>query len=260
MEPPEVLRQASLITSISLERTGCLGSCPAYVVTLHRNGRATKIARQTGSYEAEVHRFVFDQLARLLAAQGFFQLKPRYSIALTDQPSAIVTAELGRRTVRVEDYGSSGPVALWGMQEAIAAVVERLAWRRPGAARVTVQPVQLAAAIEQRLLAWPKRRAVGLPALVADNGLRRWAQSDARTACGEKQGGTMQQELEGPALVRIASVVVKDVKTGVEKLTFTPATLNRRDLGRLGVGAARHDIEGMFCVVAYLGPPVPATK
>ena len=259
-ETPEILKQAARVTAISLERTPCFGSCPAYTVTLHRDGRATYTgkahARRHGLYVARLQPWAFEQLARLLAGQGFFQLRPSYRAPVTCQASAILSVHLGKRVVRVQDYGRAGPAALWGLQLAVDATAERLDWRRPKTARrgKALEPCQLAAAVEQRLIAWRGRKPPGLPPLVADEGLRRWANRDAERACrGGGLRGTIYEEINSAASARMTSREVKDGASGLKRFTAKHSPLRLKQLHRLGVGAALDAVEGTYCVVVYVG-------
>jgi len=259
-------QQAARITSISLERTMCLGSCPAYVVALHRDGRATYSGKahapRQGAYAAMLHPWTFGQLARLLVEQGFFKLQPSYRARVTCQTSAILRVRRGGRLVQVEDYGRAGPVSLWGLQQAVDAVADRLEWRRLPALRGRqgppapgIAPEQLAASVERGLVAWRGGKALKLPALAVDDGLRRWARRDAERACGGRMlRGTSFEQIDGAASARLTSLDVKDVASGLERFSSDKQSpLRQKDYRRLGVGAALDAVERRYCVVVYLG-------
>ena len=84
---------AEEITEIRLERTPCFGTCPVDEVVLRPDGTATYIGHQyvkrVGQYRGTFPREDFDRLAELLETKGFFNLKDRYSMRITDHPSLI---------------------------------------------------------------------------------------------------------------------------------------------------------------------------
>src|SRR5919202_5807692 len=61
------------ITEVTLERTACFGTCPAYKVTIRSDGtiiyEGREFVQMKGTYKGEV--YAFDRLARFILAQGF---------------------------------------------------------------------------------------------------------------------------------------------------------------------------------------------
>jgi hypothetical protein len=114
------------ITEVTLERTACFGTCPAYKVTLRSDGtiiyEGREFVEMKGTYKGEV--YAFDRLARFILAQGFFNLKDDYSINATDLPSAITSVVRGGKRKKVLDYGGAGPLELWGIEMAIDGVLK----------------------------------------------------------------------------------------------------------------------------------------
>jgi len=123
---------ASQISEITLERTRCLGPCPAYQVVLRRDGTATYIGKahveRLGAHQGKLHPSLFIQLARLLLAEDFFELQDRYFKPVTDSPSAIITVVRDGQRKRVSNYASTGPIRLWGLEMAIDAVAAYIEW------------------------------------------------------------------------------------------------------------------------------------
>jgi hypothetical protein len=95
----------------TLERSGCYGSCPAYRVDVHGDGRAV----YTGSHYVDVvgeHRYTVapEAVARLLdsvRAKGLWSLRASYRAGVTDNPTYKVTMRLGGQTHSIEDYVGS---------------------------------------------------------------------------------------------------------------------------------------------------------
>jgi hypothetical protein len=109
------------ITEVTLERTACFGTCPIYKVTLRSDGTITYEGREfvqmKGTHKGMV--YGFDRLARLILAQGYFNLKDDYSIPATDLPSAITSVVRAGKRKTIADYGGAGPIELWGIEMAI---------------------------------------------------------------------------------------------------------------------------------------------
>jgi hypothetical protein len=109
------------ITEVTLERTACYGTCPAYMVTLRRDGtisyKGRKYVELEGAYEGKADGF--DRLAQLIISSGYFNLKDRYTIKATDLPSTITSVVRGGKRKTISNYGDTGPVELWGIEMAI---------------------------------------------------------------------------------------------------------------------------------------------
>ena len=101
--------------SVVLERTGCFGSCPAYVLHVSRSGavlfesrnRRDEVRRETDTIPAyKFHRILAQAvLVDFLALPDQIQLNnPFCPYWRTDAPTAIVTVFLPRTAKRVQDY------------------------------------------------------------------------------------------------------------------------------------------------------------
>ncbi len=101
--------------SVVLERTGCFGSCPAYVLHVSRSGavlfesrnRRDEVRRETDTIPAYKFQRILAQavLVDFLALPDQIQdNNPFCPYSETDAPTAIVTVFLPRTAKRVEDY------------------------------------------------------------------------------------------------------------------------------------------------------------
>jgi hypothetical protein len=119
---------------IELERTACFGVCPVYRVTLLRGGRAELDAKSgyphIGRFVGAIHLDSYGRLCYLMQQLGFEKLSPLYTVMSEDLPTVNVTAVVGTRTVRISEYGRTGPIELWGIQQAIDSVASQTEWRR----------------------------------------------------------------------------------------------------------------------------------
>lgn len=121
------------ITEISLERTGCFGSCPIYKITLRSDGSATYVGKRysprEGAFQGKFE-YGFEKLAELLYRQGFFNLENEYNAPFTDLDTTIVTVTQDGKAKAVRDYGSAAPVELWGVEQLIDSLSEKIVWKK----------------------------------------------------------------------------------------------------------------------------------
>jgi len=90
--------------SITLQRTGCLGSCPDYEVTILRDGkvkyRGQAYVGITGLRERAISETAVQRLARRLEAERFFEWDETDRVCL-DLPEVHITANAGGRSKHV---------------------------------------------------------------------------------------------------------------------------------------------------------------
>lgn len=138
---PLIAKANGEISEISLEHSGCLGSCPVYSVILRSDRTATYTGKfyvkRIGTYKGKIKQSDFAQLVNLIESRNFFSLRDRYDyytigsqIYATDQD--MITLEVVRRGQRksVEDYGRTGPTELRQIEDAIERIIVRTKWKR----------------------------------------------------------------------------------------------------------------------------------
>lgn len=93
---------------IALERTGCFGSCPSYKVDIYGDGR---VVYKGGSYvdveDEHAYRVPPEGVAQLvdsLRTKDIWSLRPSYRAAITDNPTYVLTMDMGGQVHRLEDY------------------------------------------------------------------------------------------------------------------------------------------------------------
>lgn len=144
--------------SITLERTSCLGTCPAYVVTLYRGrsttannesmddrfGRAeltvTRVSRTDayfrrfpearGNFEGRVDLWTFAKLSYLIQQWGLTLKDDPSPLVHQDAPAALVTVSGPGVSKTVHDHGGVRTIELWSVQEAIDSTAKSIAWKR----------------------------------------------------------------------------------------------------------------------------------
>ena len=117
---------ADQITEVTLERTACFGSCPAYKVTLRRDGtiiyEGKRFVQMMGTYQGQA--YGFDRLAEFILSQDYFNLKDNYSVPVTDLPSTITSVVRDGKRKTITDYGNIEPVGLWGIEMSIDGILK----------------------------------------------------------------------------------------------------------------------------------------
>jgi hypothetical protein len=82
---------------IALERTGCLGTCPVYKLTIKSDGsvlyEGDSYVRAKDARKRKIPASAVEQLARHLAKEGFFDLRESYGVCL-DTPGVVVSLSL----------------------------------------------------------------------------------------------------------------------------------------------------------------------
>lgn len=95
-------------THIALERTNCYGTCPTYRVDLFGDGTAVYeggiYVDVTGRHSYHVAPAEIAKLVASAKSKDLWSLRSRYVSEVTDNPTSIVTIELGKEVLKVTDY------------------------------------------------------------------------------------------------------------------------------------------------------------
>lgn len=127
-----VVRPNSKI-SIKLQRTGCLGTCPSYTVTVANNGTVF----DGGSVVAPgLHTDKFDpyevhKLAETFVANDFYSMDAMYRTAVTDSPTYTLAISIDGHTKEVIDYvGSQNgmPAVITELEDAVDELARTERW------------------------------------------------------------------------------------------------------------------------------------
>ncbi|MGD0787912.1 MAG: DUF6438 domain-containing protein [Terracidiphilus sp.] len=106
---PPILRSDSKI-AISLERTGCYGTCPSYEVSvgtdgIEFNGRHFVVAE--GRHRDRIDPERVRGLAKRFIDADFYSMDACYRAGVTDNPTYVLSATIDGRVKRVQDYVGS---------------------------------------------------------------------------------------------------------------------------------------------------------
>jgi ankyrin repeat protein len=130
---PPALRADSDI-EITLERTGCYGSCPGYKVTLSRKGivfegRGYTVAE--GTHTAPLEMDAIRSLAQRIIAADFYSFKDEYRAGVTDSPTYELSVSIDGRQKHVEDYVGQWvgmPAVVHDLEDAVDEVAHSDRW------------------------------------------------------------------------------------------------------------------------------------
>jgi len=108
--------------SICLERTGCFGLCPSYVLTILGDGRVTFEGRQyvkkKGLHKKKIAPATLMPIFKKIEEIGFWQLEDSYrskknpdgsTSTIFDLPTKYVTVKSSGNSKRIEDYFGTPP-------------------------------------------------------------------------------------------------------------------------------------------------------
>jgi len=136
--PKEVQRLHAEIPADAVARfqqTPCFGSCPVYVLTLFKGGRArfegTNFVKPIGTYEAEWSQSDLLKMKELAAEIDFYELASIYDNSnVTDLPSSITTLSTfegeGEYKTVINRYG--GPEKLKQLERFFEELVKNTDW------------------------------------------------------------------------------------------------------------------------------------
>lgn len=116
-----VLLPTSKVT-IVLQRTGCLGFCPSYIVTVRTDGiefdgRGNVVA--SGKHVDVADPDEVRNLAAKFVAADFYSMDAEYSCMVTDQPTYVLSVEIDGKKKQVVDY-----LGVWKGMPAVIAQLE----------------------------------------------------------------------------------------------------------------------------------------
>jgi len=122
MNASSAAAQAQGPVTITLQRTTCFGTCPAYTVTIADNGTVTYTggdhARVQGSQTWKIDPSAVRALAKEMQDAGYFDLQDEYRAMMTDHPTTYTSLTVGSRTKKIKNY-VAGPPRLKEMEERI---------------------------------------------------------------------------------------------------------------------------------------------
>jgi membrane dipeptidase len=98
---------------ITIERTTCFGTCPAYKVSIKDDGTVTYTGTQyvktTGTHTWKIDPAAVRALAKEMQDAGYFELQNEYVARMTDNPTTYTSLTIGGRVKTIKDYVAGPP-------------------------------------------------------------------------------------------------------------------------------------------------------
>ena len=131
--PSPTLRADSKVT-ITLERTGCYGTCPAYIVSVSTDGikffgRHFVVA--AGNHIGTIDAGRVRDIANRFIAANFYSMDASYRAGVTDNPTYALTLSIDGHKKEVEDYVGSWvgmPEVITDLEDEVDAIAETGRW------------------------------------------------------------------------------------------------------------------------------------
>jgi hypothetical protein len=120
---------------LSLKTLPCFGACPVYELSLFKSGKSeyvgTNYVDRSGKWYGSFPIKDFGKLCFLIEKLGIQELKDNYQVDWTDAASTIITIKTtgGDKKV-IEDYGNSGPIELWAIQQIMKSLDLSIEWKQ----------------------------------------------------------------------------------------------------------------------------------
>jgi ankyrin repeat protein len=120
--------------AITLERTGCLGSCPSYSVTVSTesiafDGHSFVVA--AGKHTDSVNADDVRNLAKRFVAADFYSMAASYRASVTDNPTYVLAIAIDGHEQKVEDYVGQWegmPAVITELEDAVDAFAQTQRW------------------------------------------------------------------------------------------------------------------------------------
>jgi ankyrin repeat protein len=120
--------------AITLEKGGCLGSCPIYTVTIANegilfDGRGYVVA--AGKHTDTIDPAVVRNLAKRFVAADFFSMDASYAASVTDCPGFVLSISIDDHTKKVTDYMGSWvgmPAVITDLEDSVDELARTKRW------------------------------------------------------------------------------------------------------------------------------------
>ena len=116
-----------------MEKTTCLGLCPAYIFKLFPDGSATytgtKNVKNIGDFKANLSEQQLQNIKKSFEEADFFKFADVYSANLTDLPTTFIYYHNGRENLKVTDYYGA-PESLKTLEANVEHFIESIDWQK----------------------------------------------------------------------------------------------------------------------------------
>lgn len=119
---------------ISLQRSGCLGPCPVYKLTIYGSGKVVykgeKFVKVLGERTTSIEKEKIEKLVADFEKSIYFNLEDKYEGGPTDATSVITSITIGNRKKTISNYHASpnSPAILRDLENKIDAATNSGQW------------------------------------------------------------------------------------------------------------------------------------
>lgn len=118
---------------ITIERTPCFGTCPAYVFKAYPDGSVIYIGKNyvelKGEYAASISKEVLANLKKLFDEADYFNFANVYSANILDLPTTYLYYDNGSQNAKVTDYYGA-PESLKKLEKDIDVIINAINWQK----------------------------------------------------------------------------------------------------------------------------------
>ena len=118
---------------IMMEKTICMGTCPAYIFNVYPDGTATYKGTHNvtniGEFTAVLSEEQLNYLKNSFNEADFFNFANVYSANVTDLPTTFIYYHNGKENLKVTDYFDA-PDKLKDLEKKVESVIDDLKWQK----------------------------------------------------------------------------------------------------------------------------------
>ena len=118
---------------ITIEKTICFGTCPAYLFKAYPDGSVTYTGKDyvelVGEYKASISKEELANIKTLFDEADYFSFANVYSANITDLPTTYLYYDNGKQNKKITDYHGA-PESLKKLEEDVEALINSIAWEK----------------------------------------------------------------------------------------------------------------------------------
>lgn len=118
---------------ITIEKTICFGTCPAYLFKTYPDGSVTYTGKDyvelIGDYKASISKEELANIKTLFDEADYFSFANVYSANITDLPTTYLYYDNGKQNKKITDYHGA-PESLKKLEEDLEALINALNWQK----------------------------------------------------------------------------------------------------------------------------------
>ena len=118
---------------ITIEKTTCFGTCPAYLFKAYPDGSVTYTGKDfvklVGEYKASISKEELANIKTLFDEADYFSFANVYSANITDLPTTYLYYDDGKQNKKITDYHGA-PEALKKMEQDLEALINAINWQK----------------------------------------------------------------------------------------------------------------------------------